>query len=273
MGCQHTESWLSVAGENSQTEKLDSNAADTKVAMERRFLRALAHDQINPETAGAPKRKMLVERSEDRSRHVLYNENSEIVLEARIDDSNQCMQVFAALEHQDLTLDLFVSVPAFTITHDGDKRNWRVASMYCSKCAQSNIFNSCKNKGGRTLAYVKQSKEQIGEAFAMCMDVEIPKIGEDGQSDVWCPLHKDSDAHRTQLASARPYWCDKQKALCLTFPASVEKASAKNIQLQIDGKLVFMYGKKADGNFCLEFEHPLSPAQAFTIAMTTMHWT
>jgi hypothetical protein len=105
------------------------------------------------------------------------------------------------------------------------------------------------------------------------MDVDIPQIGVDGQSETWCPLCQGSDDARIELSSLRPKWSEKLQALCMDFKGRVEAASAKNFQLCLDDKAVLVYGKKANGTFCLEFEHPLSTAQAFTIALSTMYWT
>jgi len=240
---------------------------DTIEAMERGFVRAFASDEVKPETAEAPTRKMHIERSEDRLCHVLYNENLEKVLEART--TAQGVQVFAAGADSKVSTD----IPAFTLKHDKDKKNWTVASSFCANCAYRNPFNSCKNKGGQTLAFVRHGKEEIGEGVAMCMDVDIPQIGVDGRSDIWCPLCQGSDDARIELSSLRPKWSEKLQALCMDFKGRVKAASAKNFQLCLGGKAVLVYGKKANGTFCLEFEHPLSTAQAFTIALSTMYWT
>jgi len=262
-----TASWFSVLGGENKAAKLDVDAMDAIDAMERGFVRALARDEVKPEEAEAPTRKMIVERSQDRLRHVLYNEDMERVLEARV--TAKGIEVFASAADLKVPSD----VPAFTITPDNLKKNWKVASSHCSHCSYRNPYNSCKNHGGQTLALVSHAKEEIGEGVAMCMDVDIPEIGVDGQSSIWCPLCKGSDDARTELSSLRPKWSEKLQALTMDFKGRVEAASAKNFQLCLGDKTVLVYGKKANGTFCLEFEHPLSPAQAFTIAMTTMYWT
>jgi len=180
----------------------------------------------------------------------------------------QGVQVFATGGNSKVPVD----IPAFTLVHDKDKRNWTVGSSFCSKCAYRNPFNSCKDKGGQTLAFVRHAKEEIGEGVAMCMDVDIPQIGVDGQSGVWCPLCQDANEARIELSSLRPKWNEKLKSLAMDFKGRVDAASAKNFQLCLDDKTVLVYGKKANGTFCLEFEHPLSTAQAFTIALSTMYW-
>jgi len=240
---------------------------DAVDAMEQGFARTLARDEMKAETTEAKTRKMTVTRSEDRLQYVLRNEDLAPVLEARV--TNQGVQVFAGGEKLQMTSD----IPAFRLTHDQEKRNWQVASSYCEHCAFRNPFNSCKNQGGQRLAYVRHAKEEIGQGVAMCMDVDIPQIGSDGQGEVWCALCTGADDARIELSSLRPKWNEKLQSLCMDFKGRVEAASAKNFQLTLDEKVVLLYGKKADGSFALEFEHPLSSAQAFAIALTTMNWT
>lgn len=263
-----TASWLSVLSGSNKAEKLDADYAttDTVDAMEQGFARTLAREETKPETVKAPKRKMNVVRSEDRLRYVLRNDDLAPILEARVTD--QGVQVFAAAEGIKMPID----VPAFTITSDKEKKNWRVSSSYCEGCAYR--LNTCKKQGGQTLAYVRHGKEEIGEGMALCMDVDIPQVDVDGQMDIWCPLCVGADNARMELSSLRPKWNEKLKSLCMDFKGRVEAASAKNFQLCMgDDKVVLLYGKKSDGTFALEFEHPLSAAQAFTIALTTMYWT
>jgi len=235
-------------------------------AMEQGFVRALARDEVKPQTEGTT-RKMIVERSEDRLCYVLLNEDLEKILEAQI--TPEGTHVFAAGGDGKFT----VGMPAFTLNHDKDKKNWTIGSSYCEKCAYRNPFNSCQNKGGQTLGFIRHGRQEIGEGVAMCMDVDIPQMGADGKSDVWCALCQGSEEHRIELSSLRPRWNDKLKSLCMDFKGRVEAASAKNFQLCLDDKTVLVYGKKANGTFALEFEHPLSTAQAFTIALSTMYWT
>jgi len=210
---------------------------------------------------------MHVERSQDRLVYVLHDEKGSKILEARV--TQEGVQIFAAVENLKVPTD----VPAFTLTHDKNKSNWKIASRYCEHCAYRNPYTSCKNQGGQTLALVRHVKEEIGEGVAWVMDVDIPEIGADSHSAIWCPLCKGSGDRRVELSSVRPTWNDKMKSLCMNFKGRVDTASAKNFQLCLNNKVVLVYGKKNDGTFVLDFEHPMSTVQAFTIALTTMHWT
>jgi len=261
-----TASFFSILGGPTKVEKLDVDVMDTIDAMERGFVGALALDKVKPEAKGR-KRKMIVERSEDRLCYVLY-EDLERILEARVTDDG--VHVYAAGSGSKTSND----VPAFTLTHDADKKNWTIASNHCAKCAYRNPFNSCqKTKGGQRIGFIRHGIEDIGEGRAMCMDVDIPQIGNNGEGEIWCALCDGPDDARIELSSLRPKWNEKLGSLCMDFKGRVEAASAKNFQLCLDEQSVLMYGKKNNGTFALEFEHPLSTAQAFTIALSTMYWT
>lgn len=264
-----TASWFSVLGRegNTKVEKLDESTMDSVEAMEQGLARTIARDEVKPEKAEAPQRKMTVVRSEDRLKYVLRNEDLAPILEAH--STPEGIQVFTAGENMKIAMD----VPAFTLTHDKDKSNWKVASNYCERCSYCNPFNSCKNQGGQTLAFVRHAKESIGEGVAMCMDVDVPQVTSDGRSDVWCPICVGSDDARTELNSLRPTWNKKLNSLCMDFKGRVKVTSAKNFQLCLGDKAVLVYGKISEETFCLEYEHPLSTAQAFAIALTTMYWT
>lgn len=222
-------SWFSILGGPSKAEKLEVDAMDAFDAMEQGFVSSLALDQVKPEAKGTT-RKMIVERSDDRVCHVLYNENREKVLEARLTD--QGIHVFAA----SIDSKVPIGTPAFTLTYDKDKTNWTIGSRYCETCAYRNPFNSCQNKGGRTFGFIRHGKEEIGGGVAMCMDIDVPQIGADGQSETWCALCKGSDNDRIELSSLRPKWNQKLQSLCMDFKGRVEAASAKNFQLCLDDK-------------------------------------
>lgn len=263
-----TAAWLSVLGgvkNDAKKDVVDPDAVDVVDAMEQGFV--WARDEATPEAAEAPKRKMHVERSQDRLVYVLYSEDGAPVLEARC--MAEDIRVFATREGLKMPFD----VPACVLTHDGEKKNWKIASGYCENCAYRKLHKSCKSQGGPTMALIRHAKEEIGGGVAMCMDVDIPEIGADGQSDIWCPLCNDWEDSRIELSSVRPKWNSKLKSLAMSFQkARVEVPSAKNFQLCLDDKVVLVFGKRADGTFCLDFEHPMSPVQAFTIALTTMYW-
>lgn len=265
MGFSTTASWFPVLGKK-EVDKPGSPMYDAFDAMEKGFANELAPDQVKPQAADVPKRQMVVKRSADRLSHFLYNEDGLQLLEART--GNGCVQIFAAVGDAKVK----AGTPAFSLTFDKDKKDWRFASSYCEHCQYRVPSKSCKDRGGQTLAFVRHEKEELGDGVAMCMDVDIPGLTADGTSSIWCPLCSDED-RRIELTSLRPKWNRKLGSLCMDFKGRVDAASAKNFQLCLGEEVVLLYGKKSNGDFVLDFEHPLSPAQAFAIALTTMFWT
>jgi hypothetical protein len=236
-------------------------------AMEKGFANSLAPDQVKPQAAEVPRRQMIVKRSDDRLSHFLYNEDGMQLLEAKT--SNGLVKIFAAVGDAKVS----ARTPALSLTHDKDKKDWRLSSSHCEHCQYRVPSRSCKDRGGKTLAYVRHAKEELGGGVAMCMDVDIPDINAEGTSAIWCPLCSNVEDERLELTSLRPKWNEKLGSLCMDFKGRIDAASAKNFQLCLNDEVILVYGKKSNGDFILDFEHPLSPAQAFAIALTTMYWT
>jgi hypothetical protein len=235
--------------------------------MEKGYANSLAQDQVKPEQPDNKRRQMIVKRSDDRLSHFLMNENGVQLLEART--TNGCVDIFSGAG------DAKVSgrTPAFSMTYDKEKRDWRLSSSHCEHCQYRVPSRSCKDRGGQTLAVMRHAKEELGGGVAMCMDVDIPGFDADGTRGIWCPLCCDTQENRIEFTSLRPKWNQKLGSLCMDFKGRVDAASAKNFQLCLNDEVVLVYGKRSTGNFILDFEYPLSPAQAFAIALTTMFWT
>lgn len=225
--------------------------------------------QHEPDQASGSMRKMVVQRSQDQLQHTLRNEDGTAVLVARTLVDRNRVDVFIASGESGATVKTSCS-PAFALTFDDVKSKWQLSSKHCQRCAFCSPFKSCVAHGGQTLARVKTFKDEIGQGMAYCMDVDIPDVAAQA---VWCPLVEGAEENRLELASKRPTWNKRLKSLTMDFKGRVESASAKNFQLCLDEEVVLLYGKKKDGTFALEFEHSMSPVQAFGIALTTMFWT
>jgi len=266
---KNTASWFPVLGFSKGAETPGSPIDDAFDAMEKGFATKLVPDQVKPQAVKAPRRQMIVKRSGDRLTHFLHNEEGTQVLEAQT--TNGCVKIFGAARDKIAS----PSTPAFTLSFDKEKKDWTLTSSHCEYC-QYRVPSrscSCKERGGQRLAYMRHAKEELGGGVAMCMDVDIPDINADGSSVTWCPSCSDAEEKRLELTSLRPKWNPKLGSLCMDFKGRVEAASAKNFQLCFDDEVILMYGKKSNGDFILDFEHPLSPVQAFAIALTTMFWT
>lgn len=76
------------------------------------------------------------------------------------------------------------------------------------------------------------------------------------------------------LRSVKPAYDDKVKGFVLDFKGRVQLGSPKNCQLTVDTPgatpgqdVLFMFGKRSNDEYVMDFAYPLSMLQAFTIAI------
>ncbi|CAK4081034.1 unnamed protein product [Aphanomyces euteiches] len=76
------------------------------------------------------------------------------------------------------------------------------------------------------------------------------------------------------LVNKPPVWVDSMQAYCLDFGGRVDVASVKNFVLCPSGDLeksLMVFGRTSDRQvFVMDFQHPLSPVQAFAIALSSL---
>ena len=82
------------------------------------------------------------------------------------------------------------------------------------------------------------------------------------------------------LQTKKPVWSEEHEAWCLDFGGRVKKASKNNFILEVDQDRVnlkeefsdtplMIFGKVNASRYSLDYRYPLSPMQAFAIALTT----
>uniref|UniRef100_A0A914E151 Tubby-like protein n=1 Tax=Acrobeloides nanus TaxID=290746 RepID=A0A914E151_9BILA len=118
------------------------------------------------------------------------------------------------------------------------------------------------------------------------MTVIIPGIygGDFGQRKELRPIsEKDSilerhKSHRmdemVSLHNKQPVWNEDTQSYVLNFHGRVTQASVKNFQIIHNANpdyIVMQFGRVNSENFTMDFRYPLSPLQAFGIAMTSFH--
>jgi hypothetical protein len=219
-----------------------------------------------PESTVAPRRQMRVQRSKNKLEHTLYDEDGRIALVAHTIEAENQVKMFAARD------DTKKAQPVFTLSFDESTTEWQLDS----NCCESDVYRSYKTPmppraGGKTLMRASQMKEKIGLGVALVMDVDVPEVSEQSGRSTWSPLPCDAEP-QCVLTSKRPVWSRKLQSLTMDFNGRVKCASAKNVQLLMGDDLKLVFGKVKPGNFILDFEHPLSVAQAFAIGLTTMFW-
>lgn len=297
MGIQRQAAWFQHlglglgSGKNVLCEKLqevDADPFEAIDAMERGLgCESTASRFVQPEPSDEKKRRMMtVTRSADRLHHTLLDEDLKAVLTARTVMDRDCVEIFVAGGNAELSKAQEAAGPAFTLTFEHCPRTafktWQLASHHCEHCGWRAPHLSCAAVGGQTLARVSHSKEEIGDAKALCMDAEIPLVDTNGCRECWCPMVQkacesgrakhDAKSNKMELSSERPKWSKRLGALTMDFNGRAQAASVKNFKLCLGENTVLIYGKRTSGDFCLDFEHPLSTVQAFALALTTQFW-
>lgn len=82
------------------------------------------------------------------------------------------------------------------------------------------------------------------------------------------------------LRNKKPAWDPALRANVLDFQGRVTESSVKNFQLvaeegegmdEIDaGRVVVQFGKRGGETFSLDFSYPVSPVQAFALALSSL---
>ncbi|VDN52723.1 unnamed protein product [Dracunculus medinensis] len=76
------------------------------------------------------------------------------------------------------------------------------------------------------------------------------------------------------MHNKNPVWNEDSQSYVLNFHGRVTQASVKNFQIIHDAHpdyIVMQFGRISDEIFTMDFRYPLSPLQAFGIAMTSFH--
>jgi hypothetical protein len=216
-----------------------------------------------PESFSVPRRQMQVKRSKNKLEHTLYDEKGCVVLTAHTIKVENKVKIFAAGD------DPKKAQPVFTLVYDHSTTKWELTS----NCSGSDVYRSPKTvkQGGQTLMRARHGKETIGHGLALVMEAEVPEVTDQNGRLTWSPLQDDAEP-QSVLASKRPTWNKRLQSLSMDFGGVVKLASAKNVQLLMDDDCKLVFGKVEPGVFILDFEHPLSVAQAFAIGLSTMFW-
>jgi len=87
---------------------------------------------------------------------------------------------------------------------------------------------------------------------------------------------RDPHSREQRFITKMPVWNERVECLVLDFKGRKIQASAKNFQLAADDdqfeRVVCQYGKLDNDTFGLDFRYPLTVAQAFGAALSTLFW-
>lgn len=252
-------------------------------SVEKGFAREIVAEFMHPLRRSSKLWRFHVVRSEDKLQYRLFSDDGEFLMYARA--SLEALKVeFFLYNPSDRGQRLFdASRPAFTMTFNKDKTEWRIVQERCEFCQFSPKHLTCACHGKQQVAFIRHSRKPIGEGIFNCMEVHVPGIYSDGSRVVWCPLQGRGDlaappeGHEVQeLVTKQPSWNEEVESLVLDFKGRHILSSAKNFQLALSQKpnhIICQYGKIGPTTFSLDFKYPFSVIQAFGTSLTTLFWT
>ncbi|PIO69088.1 Tub family protein [Teladorsagia circumcincta] len=83
-------------------------------------------------------------------------------------------------------------------------------------------------------------------------------------------VHKETLALPKDKPLSALTWAHEGRAVILDFGGRVTQESAKNFQVEMDGKQVLQFGRIEGGAYTLDFRRPFSATQAFAVALASI---
>lgn len=255
--------------------------ADT---VEKGNAREIATDFMQPLRRSSKLWRFNVVRSADKLQYRLFSADGDFLIYARInlEASQVGFFLYNPGEGENTLYD--PSRPAFTMTHDKEKIEWRLISERCEHCTFLPRNVTCAAHGKQEVACFRQSRTPVGDGTMNCMDACIPGLYSDGSRVLWCPMLRkgelgsacEGDYEVQRLVTKQPQWNSEVESLVLDFKGRNIMASAKNFQLALQQKpqhVILQFGKIGPSSFSLDLRYPMSVIQAFAASMTTVFWT
>jgi len=261
---------------------------DLADVMEAGLARELTTSFTTAPPEGKAASRLVVERSTDRTQHLLKSADDEALLLAVCDEEDHAVINFYVPTGGDPPVALG---PAFQLAAEDDElRTWTLTTDRCECCEFLPTPRACCSGAGRRtcrreLARIHQTREDFGPCSMVTMEVALPVLRPDNTPSLWCGGAGGSEGQeRLLLESRKPRWNSRLKSLILDFHGRCSKASIQNFQLDLAtgegsdegcpklGEPEILFGKTGPNRFALDYKHPLGMAQAFAIALTTNLW-
>lgn len=238
-------------------------------ALEQGLSPGLTSTHMEPPTDSNAEQRLRVQRSPNTCEYTLTSEKGETILVARGNADGTRYEIFIARDGQPPKL----LGPAFILQGNASREQWTLHAVRCDRC-EAHGRRKC---GTRELARMSHYCEMVGDGQALCIDLDIPDVREDGSLAVFCDVCGDSASSSEVrfLTTRRPKWNPKHKSLTLDFHGRCSLASAKNFMLEDPdnpGKVKLLFGKVGEQQFVLDYRHPLGTVQAFAAALSSSHW-
>mmetsp|Transcript_19587 Transcript_19587/g.55226 ORF Transcript_19587/g.55226 Transcript_19587/m.55226 type:complete len:275 (+) Transcript_19587:96-920(+) len=234
-------------------------AFDIADCMENGLARELVADFTQPLQHASKLWKFQVERSKDRQQFRMFCESGEFLMSASVSKDGRRVAFFL-YDPCDNNALYDPDRPAFTMTCDSGRTEWRLVQERCDDCHYGSRHCSCSSTGRREVLSVRHSRQMVGDGINHCMEVHIAPTANYGEQ---------------LLSSKLPVWNDEVGSLVMDFKGRRVVASAKNFQLaraESPNHVVCQHGKIGANTFGLDFKYPLTVIQAFSISLTTLFW-
>lgn len=258
--------------------------ADT---LEQGLAREIVTDFMHPLRRSSKLWRFQIVRSEDRLQYRLFSDEGDFLMYAKAFPEARKVHFFlySPDDSKDPALLYDPARPAFSMSWNQAKTEWRLEQEKCENCQFSPKHLSCSACCGKQqVAFMRHSRTAIGDGIFNCMEVHIPGLYSDESRVIWCPklgrCDLGSEAHENSYESQRlitkqPVWNNEVESLVLDFKGRTIQSSAKNYQLALAKRpehVICQYGKIGSNTFSLDFRYPLSVIQAFGTALSTMFW-
>lgn len=206
--------------------------------------------------------------------HLYFENGNKFLLSARKRKKNKSSNYLLSLEKTDLARDS----PNFF----GKLRANFLGTEFVMFDGGDNPKNAKEPQSVRhELGAILYETNILGMGGPRRLNIITPAVGPDGEFLTQPQLKGNpsliqnfKDGKRGNMhvfTNKRPSWNEKLKAYVLNFNGRVTQASVKNFQLVEEGDndtVMLQFGKVSTNRFTLDFRYPLSPMQAFSIALS-----
>jgi hypothetical protein len=273
-----------AASFESESESDNERAFDIADCLEQGLAREIVTDFMHPLRRSRKLWRFNVVASEDKLEHRLYSDDGDFLLYARTYPECRKLQ-FHLYSPRDNPNSLFdPAKPAFTMTYNGSRTEWRLVQEKCEHCQFSPRHLSCACCGKQEVAYIKHSKVRSGDDIFNHMELHVPGLHDDESRVIFCPrlgrsplgLDQNSASNESQmLVTKMPIWNDAAQGLSLDFKGRDVKPSTQNFQLTLGKRpehVICQFGMIGPHTYSLDLKYPLSVIQAFGVSLTTAMW-
>ncbi|KAI9321149.1 hypothetical protein DFJ73DRAFT_876748 [Zopfochytrium polystomum] len=195
----------------------------------------------------------------------LYNETDDkFLLAARKRKKSKSVAFLISTSQDDLSKDSAHYVAKL-------KANFQRTNFILSDARYYN--KNAKNKGLREMSCAIYSKTVLPREMQVAVQaLTYDETLDNGSKDIMADVKSQNTDRLLFFKNKPPRWNEVTQSHCLNFGGRVTQPSIKNFQLiqdKNDSYIVLQFGRCGPDLFSLDARYPLSPVEAFAIALTT----